>query len=369
MKRRIAILGAGNGGQAFAAYFKSHGHEVKLYDVVQKTVNIINEKGFIELTGSVEIKIDFTQASTDMGEVVEGAEIIIIVNPSTYHRKIAAELAKHLQRDQIIFINPGATFGSFAFKKALIDNGYKDDVIIAESNVLLFACRLQEIGKIFVGAKKDRILVASFPANKLDHIREFMRDLIPEIQFVKNVLATSIDNTNPTVHPMPAILNVGWIESGQTFSFMQQAVSPTLSIYMEKMDQERLAVGEKLGLVRNVDLFDLYKQYEAEYGVYDKKTLRDVFQACDAYTHIYGPTDLHTARYIIEDVGMGLVPLVSVGELIGIDVSKSKLIVDVCEAVLDLDLSHGNLCRNVENLGLSRMTPEQIIHYAETGDK
>ena len=196
-----------------------------------------------------------------------------------------------------------------------------------------------------------------------------MTDLIVETQFVKNVLATGIDNTNPTVHPMPAILNVGWLESGQKFSFMQQAISPTLSKYMEKMDKERLAVGEKLGLVRDVELFDLYRQYEAEYGIYGKKTLRDVFQACSAYSQIYGPSDLHTARYITEDVGMGLVPLVSVGELVGVDVSKSKLIIDVCESVLELDLSHGDHCRNVEKLGLAGMTAEQIIRYAETGEK
>jgi opine dehydrogenase len=132
MKRKIAILGAGNGGQAFAAYFKYHGHEVKLYDVFQDTVDAINKKGFIELTGALEAKIDFAQASTDMGKVVAGAEMIMIINPSTHHRKIAAELAKHLRKDQIIFINPGATFGSFAFKKALTDNGYTDELLSRE---------------------------------------------------------------------------------------------------------------------------------------------------------------------------------------------------------------------------------------------
>lgn len=369
MKRKIAILGAGNGGQAFAAYFKYHGHEVKLYDKFQETVDIINGKGFIELTGALKVKINFAQASTDMGSVVADAEIIIIINPSTHHRKIAAELSKHLQKGQIIFINPGSTFGSFAFKKALTDNGYADDVVIAESNVLLFACRLQEVGKIFVGAKKDRILVSTFPANKLDDIREVMIDLIPETQFVNNVLATGIDNTNPIVHPMPAILNVGWLESGQKFSFMQEAVSPTLSTYMEKMDKERIAVGEKLGLVHDVNLFDLHRQYEAEYGIFGKETLRDIFQACDAYTNIYGPSNLHTNRYIIEDVGMGLVPLVSIGELINVDVSKCKLIIDICEAILGLDLSHGDHCRDVENLGLKGMSAKQIINYAETGEK
>jgi len=369
MRRAIAILGAGNGGQAFAAYFKFHGHQVRLYDAFSETVVAINKKGFIELTGALNEKIEFHDASVDMARVIDGAEVIIVINPSTHHRKIAAKLAKCLKPNQLIFINPGATFGSFAMKRALADYGYTDDVVIAESNVLLFACRMREIGTVFIGAKKDRILVSAFPAIHLDKIKGLITDIIPEAQFVSSVIATAIDNTNPTVHPLPAILNVGWIESGEQFSFMQKAVSPTLGRYMELMDRERIAVGEKLGLVRNVELFDLYQQYEAEYGVYGKQTLCDVFRACDAYTHIYAPTDLYTARYITEDVGMGLVPLVDVGRQIGVDVSKSKLIVDVCEAVLGLDLTHGEHCRNAESLGLAGMSAEQIIRYAQTGER
>ena len=369
VKRRIAIIGAGNGGQAFTAYFTREGHHVKLYDVFESTVEAIRAKGCIELTGAISETVPFEDVSTDLEETVRDAEIIVVINPSTYHRKIAASLAPVVRDGQIIFLNPGATFGSFAFRQALTDNGCTADVTIAESNILLFACRMQELGRVFIGAKKDRILVSAFPACRLDRIREIIRDLIPETEFVKNVLSTAIDNTNPTVHPMPTVFNIGWLESGEQFSFMQKAVSPTLSAYMERMDAERLSVGEKLGLKRDVDMFDLFRQYEAEYGVYGKKTLHEVFMACDAYTHIYGPKEIRTARYIVEDVGMGLVPLVSVGEMLGLDMSCSRLVIDICEKVLDLDFHSDDTCRNVSNLGLAGMTAEQIIQYAETGRK
>ncbi len=369
MSKKIAILGGGNGGQAFAAYFKSRGYDVALFDFFPETVEAINAKGSIELTGARQIRVDFAQADTDMGAVVEGAALIVVINPSTHHRKLAAELAKHLQEEQIIFINPGATFGSFAFKKALEDHGYTKDVTIAESNVLLFACRLKETGKVFVGAKKDRILVSAFPASRLDRVKEILKEAIPETEFVGNVLATAIDNTNPLVHPAPTILSTAWVESGKKFLFMHEAISPAVGEYMHKMDLERLALGKKLGLVQGEDLFDLFQQYELEYGVTGYKTLSEVFKACKAYSNIYGPTNIHTTRYIIEDVGMGLVPLVSLGEQIGVDVSKMKLIVQMCEGVLDRDLSHGDICRNVENLGIEGMSADQIIHFAQTGEK
>ena len=83
MTRRIAIIGGGNGGQAFAAYFTQHGHSVKLYDAFESTVNAINERGHIELIGGLELDVPFANAYTDMGEVVADAEIIVIINPST----------------------------------------------------------------------------------------------------------------------------------------------------------------------------------------------------------------------------------------------------------------------------------------------
>ena len=369
MGHRIAILGGGNGGQAFAAYFTLAGHEVRLYDAFPETVDAINRRGHIELIGAMEEDVPFAAASTDMRAVVEGAEIIIVINPSTFHRKLAAQLARWLRPEQPVFLNPGATFGSFAFEKALRDAGYQGDLLLAESNILLFACRMREPGRIFIGAKKDRILVSAFPAERLGEIRGIIQDILPETEFVGNVLATAIDNTNPTVHPLPTVLNIGWLESGQEFSFMQEAVSPIISEYMERMDAERLALGERLGLRRDVDMFDLFRQYEAEYGVCGKTTLRDVFRACDAYTHIYGPKDVRTARYVVEDVGMGLLPLVSLGEQLGVDMSCSRLVIDIAEKVLGLDFSGPDAGRSAENLGLAGMSAEEIIRFAETGKK
>ena len=39
MGKPMAIIGAGNGGQAFAGYLSLHGRTVKIFDVVQSTVD------------------------------------------------------------------------------------------------------------------------------------------------------------------------------------------------------------------------------------------------------------------------------------------------------------------------------------------
>ncbi len=368
-KKKFAILGAGNSGQTHAGYLKLKGYDVGLFDFFQETVDAINQKGSIELSGAIEGKVLFDSASTDMKQVVDGAEIVMVINPAQHHRALARELAKHVGDEQIVFINPASTFGAFAFRKALEDFGCSKKVVLAESNTSLFACRLLEPGKAHVGGKKERILVSAFPAAKnVDRLMEILSEPIPEAQAVKNVLATSIDNTNPLVHPAPMILNCSWVESGQKFSFMHEAIGPTVEKIMEKMDAERIAIGRALGLTLGKDLFTLLMQYEQEYGVRGTTGLRETFRACKAYTNIYSPNTLQN-RYITEDVPAGLVPTAAVGDLIGVPAPKTRMIVDICEQVMEQDFTNGENGRNVRNLGLEGMNADALVEYAETGKK
>ena len=55
MQKPIAIIGAGNGGQAFAGYLSLHGREVKIFDVVQATVDRLTELGGVTLSGNSDV--------------------------------------------------------------------------------------------------------------------------------------------------------------------------------------------------------------------------------------------------------------------------------------------------------------------------
>ena len=55
MQKPIAIIGAGNGGQAFAGYLSLHGRTVKIFDVVQSTVDRLTELGGVTLEGHSDV--------------------------------------------------------------------------------------------------------------------------------------------------------------------------------------------------------------------------------------------------------------------------------------------------------------------------
>ncbi|WP_206458882.1 NAD/NADP octopine/nopaline dehydrogenase family protein [Anaerovorax sp. IOR16] len=365
---KYAVIGAGNGGQTMAGYLSAKGYRVSLFDFLEAPIQKIKEGGnVIKITGALEMESKLELASNNMEEVVRGADVIFVVNPSTYHIKIAKECAKYLEDGQVVFLNPGSTFGSFAFKKALDDAGCTKDIILAESNTLLFACRMISPGLVEIGGKKDRIIVAAFPATKNDFVKGLLEEALPEVQMGDNVFVTSLDNTNPLVHPGPTMMNCNWAESGNRFLYYHDGIGETMGEFIERMDKERIRMGLALGLELGKNLFDMFMQYEEEYET-KGETLSNIFKNVKAYDTIYAVNNVRT-RYIYEDVPTALIPLIELGRLLNCPVDSLKLVADMCCGILNEDFWNFEETRSLEKLGLDGMTVGDLIEYANTGVK
>ena len=368
MKMRIAVIGAGNGGQAMAAYFAmNEDYEVRIFDHFDAPVQAIREQGYIQLEGAVEGRGTIALASTDMAEVIDRADLIMVVNPAIYHNRIAKDLAPYIEEDQLIFLNPSSVFGAFAFKKALEDAGCSKAVTIGESNSLLFAARLVENGRVNIGGKKDSLMVSAFPACNGERLYDIIRPVMSEIEICDSVLGTSFASTNAMVHPLPTIMNVSWAESGEKFRYYLDGIGETMGSYIEALDLERVEIGKKLGLTLGKALFDFYMEYEKQYDT-KGETVSQVLKSVEAYKDIYAANTART-RYIYEDIPTGMVPFTAMGELLGMPVSKMKFVTTLCEEMLGEDLTNCEYSRNLENLGLAGMSAESIIEYAKTGVK
>ena len=367
MKKTVAVIGAGNGGQAMAAYFAMAGWEVRIFDYFDKPIQAIKQKGYIELTGAVEGRGSIALASNDIGRVVQQADLILVVNPAIYHNKIAKSMAPYVHDGQVIFLNPSSVFGAFAFKKALEDLGCRKQVTIGESSSLLFAARLIEDGVVHIGGKKNELLVAAFPANNNQQLYNLVRPVIPELKECDTVLETSFANTNAMVHPLPTMMNVSWAESGEKFRYYWDGIGETVGNFIEALDEERVNVGKKLGLTLGTDLFDFYMEYEMTYNT-TGNSVSKVLKSVDAYKDIFAANTART-RYIYEDIPTGMVPFTEIGELLGVSVNKMKLVTQLCEEMLGEDFTNSEQSRNLRNLGLEGMSASQIVTYAKTGVK
>lgn len=355
------IIGGGNGGQTTSGHLGMMGFDVTLYDIFEETVKTINEQGGIYLKDALTGFGKVTCATTDMEKAVSDADIIFVTVPATAHVNVAKACAPYLKDGQIVILNPAATFGSLAFLKTLDDEGCTADVVLGETNTLLYGCRVIKPGTTQVFGLKNRILTAVLPATETDRVVGLLQTAFPQFEPCDSILVTSFDNTNPILHPATTLFNAGEIESSEEWRFYVDGFTPSIGRYVEQMDEERMAIGRAFGL----NLLSCREQMEVEYNVF-QDTLANAVSKNPVYQDIKGQKSLDT-RYLTEDIPMGLVPFIELGKMLDLPTTHLETTATMGQLLLGKDLMQN--ARTLESLGIEGMEKDDLIEFVQTGRK
>ena len=307
MEKKWAIVGAGNGGHAFAAWLSMQGVNGSIYDFDQKTVDRLNEPGGVTVEGNGHIgdkpfegfaKIDF--ASTDIGKVIEGREVIFMILPSIYHKATAEKMAPYLADGQTVILNPIAPLGPIEFEKAIRDKGCKADITIAAACTLLFATRLVEVGHSFINGQKIDVAIAAYPASKNAKVEALTKPYFPQFRYVQDILQVGFDNLNFEYHPGPTLLYTAMIEKGLHFEYYIDYVPSQIKL-VEAIDQERMELCRIYGYEGAHDTEQCFRDMYGYEG-----DLYTMITNADCYKGIKGPKSFKGLRYLEEDVPFAL---------------------------------------------------------------
>jgi opine dehydrogenase len=374
MKERVAILGAGNGGFMSAVDMAGMGYEVAIYDSLPGRLDGIKKTGGIELcdidskpTGEFG-KVDI--AADDIKDAVQGANIILNPVPFFAVKTYAEQAAPYITDGQVI-ICLGKGGASLVWKKALDDVGNKARVYLADCNTLPYGASRLNDTQVRLEARTQNLMFAAFPAKDMDHIWVILNAIYPkehgyELRRGQNVIDTLLVDYNCITHTPPMICNAARIDSGDpTFHLFGVAENPKPVVNLiERIDRERMAIGEKLGL----------KQYTLEEEICMVKWNRDgVDQVLPIYEAIHtpflevceGPFKLDV-RHLVEDIPFGLVTYSSLGRLVGVPTPVSDAITTIAEGLLARDLHSAG--RTIAELGLhADWTIDQIKQYLYEG--
>ena len=99
--KSVAVLGAGHGGCAAAADLGKRGYSVRLHARNAERLAPLRAQDGIEARGIVQGLIPIDLLTTDVGEAVGGADLIMLVVPSVAHGYYARALAPLLDGGQI----------------------------------------------------------------------------------------------------------------------------------------------------------------------------------------------------------------------------------------------------------------------------
>src|ERR1051326_6114819 len=330
----IAVFGGGHGAHMLAGHLALEGERVNLIEHpnFEKSFSPLIKNPVIDVSGIGPVgSAKLNMATTDFARGVAGARWIHVVMAATGHDLFFEQLVPCLQDGQNVVIWAG-NLASARLYHLLQHRASTARVNIFETNTLAYGTRLKAIGQIELLLWAKRVQIAGMPSSVTPALEELKR-FFPRMEHGPNVLATALNNPNPTVHPAASILNVGRIEySRGDFYLYREGLTPAAGEAIRKVYDESVAVARAYGIellaYRDADFHTTASVMGVEFES-PKDTLAVI-------ATVKGPSSLRD-RYFTEDIPYGLVPRSQMGKKAGINMPVTDAIVNLGIAVTGVD--------------------------------
>jgi opine dehydrogenase len=359
------VIGAGHGGKAMAAHLALMGLHITLYNRTIDHVAALKARGGIDLESAEGGPHGFARldlVTSDMGEALQAAQMIMVVVPSSAHADVAKTIAPHLKDGQILVLHPGRTCGALEFVKSLHDNGCTADVTVAEAETFIYASRSDGPAQARIFRIKEAVPLAALPAVRTQAVLDAIHPAYPQFIDGLNVLHTGMNNMGAIFHPALTLLNAGWIEATHgDYQFYIDGVTPSVARVLEVLDRERVTVASSLGLRARTAMEWLQMAYNTT-----GEDLHEAVHNQPGYYGIKAPSTLNH-RYIFEDVPMSLVPIASLGQRFGVSVRGMDSIIRLACIVHRTD--YWRRGRTVDKLGIGDLSVSELTQYVNEGVK
>ncbi len=352
MSLRFTVVGAGHAGLAMAAHLSSMGYPVSLYNRGEERLVALEEThGRVLIDGIIQEEVQIDRFGRDPEEAVEGADVVMVAIPATGHRDIAELFAPFLKPGQIVILNPGRTCGALEFCNVLRERE-KEGVLVAETQTIIYTSRSHG-RKSTISTLKKHVEIAALPSSATWAVLERIKVVYPQFVAAPNVLHTSMGNVGMILHPLPIILNTGWIEFPEgNFFHYYDGISPSIAKVLEILDRERLAVSHAYGIKVSSTL----EWLQMTYGV-TGENLYEGLQRNKSYRIVSAPKTLHH-RFMLEDVSTGLVPMICLGRIAGVETPIAEMGVQMASLLCGIDF--WDTGRNAKRLGIEGLSREAV---------
>jgi opine dehydrogenase len=317
---RVAILGTGGIGRAYAVHLAAQGHRPVLWSPTGHPPDrTLVATGIVPGRFAVEV-------AADCGAALEGAEVAIIAAVANGHRAVMEAMAPHLRPGQVVIVSAHCSFGALYLSRLLAARGLELP-IAAWATTALTGRRGGREG-VHVSGQRPKLDVATLPLHLADAGEAACRALFGDrFQRREDLLAIALSNLNPPAHMANMLLNLTRAEKGEEWP-NYGSITPAVGALMEALDEERLALARHFGLsVRTV-----FEHFVLSHGVAPGSVAEMSRAVYAKRPELMGPKTLNT-RFVTEDVPFGLLPLELLGRMAGLAVPLHSAGIAVFSAV------------------------------------
>jgi len=339
----IALIGAGNVGQAIAGHMSLLGHDVRIFDRWGEDLKPIRDNGGIDLVGDVEGRGEPAVLTTDLKEAIDGAQVIVVAAPAYAHAYISGELAQTVEPTQLVLFQPGVLGSGVELGRKVADAG-RLPCVVAETPTSLYTCRLRSPAHVYIGAIKNSVPLAAVPSADTPKALQILNEFFGERYIAgADALSVGLSNCNPIYHVPPAVLNFKTVEDADRHP-LHTLVTPRIAEVIDQLDRERLALAEALG----IESASFWNFLSTAYGVVDGTFVERIVQGYGRQA--FPEPDSVRHRYFTEDVPFGLVTWSSLANEVGLSLPLVDSFVTLSSSLCGQDFVADG--RTAESLGL-----------------
>jgi opine dehydrogenase len=356
----VAVLGGSNGGFTTAADLALAGHRVRLWARSAEALGpLLDDPAIMLVAEGRQGSARLERATTELGDAVEGAEVLIAPLPATSHEDLAKRLAPHVNDRQIVLLTPG-TLGSVALAQALARAGGRLPRALAETGTLPYLTRRTGPAVVTAPVRAANLPAGVFPASRTDDTLVRLGELFPAIRPCADALDVALTNAGPVIHPPLVLLNAGPIDAGR-FDVHAAGTTPSVRRLIDAVDGERVATRRGWDYpAPHYELATYYDERRAAEGLYGEGAKAKLV-ASGLWSEIL--TFEH--RYVTEDAALGLALFESAARAAGVATPATSGLLLLFGVLLGRELSGRG--RALEGLGLGDLSRREIRALLDEG--
>jgi opine dehydrogenase len=353
----VAVLGGSNGGLAVAADLTLAGHAVRLWRRAASDLEAVRDGVTLEAEGrSGHARL--ARVTADIGEAVDGAELVVSALPATAHDDLAKRLAPLLTETQTLLLTPG-TFGTFAMARDMARLGGRMPFAFAETGTLPYLARKTGPAHVKAPVRAANLPTGVFPGERTGEVLARLAPLFPVRRCV-DALDAALTNAGPTIHPALVLLNLGAIDGGR-FDVHAQGTTAGVRRVIDAVDDERMTARRGWGYPPpHYEMLTYYDEARAADGLYGGGAKAKLLAS-----GLWNETLTMEHRYVAEDAAIGLTLYESAIRTMGAPSPAVSGLLQLFGVLLGRELS--GQARALEALGLGDLSLREIKALLQEG--
>ncbi|MCH5218008.1 MAG: NAD/NADP octopine/nopaline dehydrogenase family protein [Muribaculaceae bacterium] len=331
---KFTIVGCGNAALIHAAKLIEKGFQVAILKTSHyndEFYNVIKSEGGFNVKDETQKGKRFfvlpSLITKNVEEAISFGDVLMVMTTTSQHERIAKLISPFVRDGQIITLIPGY-LGSLIFNK-IIDK----KIIYSEWETTAYNGRIIDNMYVRISFYNPRNAISVLPKKYENDVLNIFSQGFDNTKYLRhNILESAIHNPNMIVHPIGLLFSASRVEKSKgEFWMYKEAFTPSVINVINKLDVEKNKILIAFGC-QPLNYFEAAK-WRNEDNL--EKDALEVFQSF-AESSNKGPSAVNH-RYFTEDVPVGLALLISIGEVLGLDMSIPRAIKSLAYALLGKD--------------------------------